>query len=354
MFESLAGIIHRTYAVSAFNSFHAILQNPGLISAPTDSDEAFDLLSAPHQIDHQERGLMQPVVVCEDAKRSTWALVSVFTTFRTILLQCTHYAANLLHMVVLQIGNRCVSIEEMVAGYVCPTGGTTQLNFFIRQKGGTLDNFVEATEGPNSPIEEQRFSTEDFSYIFPVSQDRTRGNPPANAAHSNAPVAEEDTQEYEYLFPASRFRTQGNAPAAHSNAPVAEEDTQDYEYIFPASRFRTQGNAPAAEEINADIGASRQQNVPSRERIEALLHISPIVKNVEQAETNKNRKKKRGKKAQQPKQPATQNEFAWDPKLIFKDGIHLLSTGFSIPIIEFRFLVQVLTICISLLLSRAG
>lgn len=322
MFESLAGIIHRTYAVSAFNSFHAILQNPGLISAPTDSDEAFDLLSAPHQIDHQERGLMQPVVVCEDAKRSTWALVSVFTTFRTILLQCTHYAANLLHMVVLQIGNRCVSIEEMVAGYVCPTGGTTQLNFFIRQKGGTLDNFVEATEGPNSPIEEQRFSTEDYSYIFPVSQDRTRGNPPANAAHSNAPVAEEDTQEYEYLF--------------------------------PASRFRTQGNAPAAEEINADIGASRQQNVPSRERIEALLHISPIVKNVEQAETNKNRKKKRGKKAQQPKQPATQNEFAWDPKLIFKDGIHLLSTGFSIPIIEFRFLVQVLTICISLLLSRAG
>ena len=94
--------------------------------------------------------------------------------------------------------------------------------------------------------------------------------------------------------------------------------------------------------------------MPSRERIEALLHISPKVKNVEQAETNKNRKKKRGKKAQQPKQPATQNEFAWDPKLIFKDGIHLLSTGFSIPIIEFRFLVQVLTICISLLLSRAG
>jgi hypothetical protein len=265
------------------------------------------LLSAPHPVHHLEPSLMQAVFVCEEDKCTAWAIFSPLTTFRNILLQYTKYAANLVHMVVLQIGTIFVSIDQMLADYAYPNGGTMQLNFRLMEKGGTIENLSRATESPNSPMEEQQCSTEDFSYIF-----RTRGNAPASAAHSNTPVAVEEPQDFPYFFPASRSRTQCNAPAA---------------------------------------GASQQPNLPSQERIEDLLHISRTEKEVKQAEKNKKRKNKGGKKAQQPKQSATKNKFTWEPRLIFKDDVNLLSTGFMIPF--FGFWIRVLTICIFILNRRA-
>ena len=292
-----------------------------------------------HKVDNHEPWLMQTEVFMRIGEITRCAYVSALATFRDILLKNLGYAANLLHLVVIQIRDRFLSIDQMVSDCKDSTEGAVQVHLYQKKKGGIENDFIGATEG----IED------DFPYIFQASLDR---NSTVNATHSNAPVAEEETQDFPYFFPASQSRTQGNA--THRNAPVAEEETQDFPYFFPAAQSRTQGNAPAAADSNVDNGASRQQNVPSRERIEALLHISPQLKNVRRAVPKKNSRKKRkdkrkkkGKKTQDSQldtQPAPQKRFDWDPKLIFKDGIHLLSTGINIPIIEYRTRVLILTI----------
>ena len=363
--ELLAGINHNTTTCAelhdlllGYNNVHDILHYPSPLGAPPDagSDGAFAFVSAPHQIRHQD--LMQAVVVCDNSNRTKCALVSAFTTVRDILLHTLGYPAHLLHLVVVQIRNMLLSIDWMVADHIDSTACT--MHVYLKAKGGTLPHLIGATEGHNSPSQEQHISTDCLDYIFGASPVRSRGNAPANAAHSKAPVAEEETQD----------QHEGH------NSPSQEQQisTEYLDYIFGASPVSTRGNAPtnaadsnapAAGEPNVDIGAFRQQNTPSQAIIEALLHISPIVKDAKQAETKKNRKKKRGKQAHKPQQPAKQNAFAqptthngfaWDPKLIFKDGIHLTSTGFNTPIIELwtRTRVQVLTICICNRFCRAG
>ena len=277
-----------------------------MMGDPTEAvyDEELALSPEPHQVDPQQPSFMQTVFVCEIGKRTTCAQVSARSTFRDILFQHLRYAANSLHLFVLQIRNRCLSIDQMVADYIDLAQGTIQLYVYLRKKGGTLSHLIGASEGQNFP-------TDNFAYILPNALLRARSNAHANAADSNIPVAEEETERFEYIFP-----------------------------------LRNQGNTPADEETNEGIGDPRQQNVPSQTRILDLLQMSPKVKDVQQKETNNNRKRIRGKKDQLPAQPATQNAFPWDQRLIFKDRIHLLSTGYNTPVIEFWSRVQILTVCI--------
>ena len=306
----------------------SVIQNPHPMDNTTvtgvASDESFALLSAPCQVDCQESCIMQSVLVCAPGRPFILVVVSAFTTWSTILLQHAGYALNVLHLVVLKIRNKCVSIAHMVADYVDATEGEIQLHIDLPEKGGVRGNLIGATKGRNVPSQQQRIDTE-----------------------GNAPTLALDSEVLNFITSIPGYRPERNAPAA--------EETNDsifWNYITSAPGYRTGRNPPAAEETteDAEIPSScpetRQQSDICPERIQALLGISPIVKTANQAKSKQPRKKIKGKSKKSKKASergnnaaktaeANQDKFEWDPMLIFKDKIHLLSTGCKTPIIEF-------------------
>jgi len=299
------------------------------------TDKSFALLSAPHQVDRQESSTMQSVLVCAPGRRIFCVNVPAFSTWRTLLLQQAGFVFNIFDLVVLKIRNKCVSINHMVADYVDATEGEIQLHIDLPEKGGALSNLIGANEGRNVTSQQQQFSTE-----------------------GNAPTAEVDSEDWTFFESADGHRTERNAPAAEETHEEtndsaeetydsAEEtnDSQEWNYITSAPGYRSGRNSPAAEETTS-YPETRQQNDLSQERVEAFLGILPIVKTANQAKPKQYRKKKsgkrkKGKRASKRKHEAakpaaeSQDKCEWDPLLIFKDKINLLSTGSKTPFIKF-------------------
>jgi hypothetical protein len=281
---------------------------------------------------------MQSVLVCAPGRRIVCVNVPAFSSWRTLLLQQAGFVFKSFDLVVLKIRNVCVSIDHMVADYVDATEGEIQLHIDLPEKGGALGNHIGATEGRNVTSQQQQFSTE-----------------------GNASTAEVDSEDWTFFTSADGHRTERNAPAAEGTNDSLQEtndsaegtndsfgethDSQEWNYITSAPGYSSGRNSPAAEETTS-FPETRQQSDLSQERIEAKLGILPIVKTANQAKPKQSRKKKsgkrkKGKRASKRKDEAakpaavSQDECEWDPVLIFKDKINLLSPGCKTPFIKY-------------------
>jgi hypothetical protein len=179
------------------------------------------------------------------------------------ILRHTRFASDLGHLVHMQIGGMCVSIDQPLAEIVDRIKRPIQLHIYPKLKAGTIESMGSFFLG--APESEQQSEPAAVN----TSEDTVNDNDPEQDGGMG--------QNNWWL----------SAPA-HQEAP---------------------------------------ENQPCKVQIEDLLGVLP--RNSREPNTQEKKGKSKRKTKQKPKQKALPKakEYGWNAKLIFKDGINLLSTG---------------------------
>ena len=224
---------------------------------------------------------MQLEIIC-DGRFITCIQVLPNASLRTVLRH-TRYAAYDSDMLLMRIGGKNVSIDQLFAEMVNPNKGAIKLHIHERLRGGMRDAVG--------------------SFFF-------------RAAEQPSVASQAQTQRTPGFEPEAVETTEGTAMEIRPEQPAAVETADD--------------SGPEQAVGSFFFSAPEQQRErPSQELIAELLGVVPRNYKKQEAKTKGGNQK--GKNTQKPKQKATPKVFKWDPRLIFKDGNTLLSTGRNNP-----------------------
>jgi len=255
--------------------------------------------------DHPEPESMQLELICGGC--ITCFRVSSNASLRTVLRQ-TRYAAYDSHLLLVQIGGKFISMDQLLAETVSQNKAAIQLYIYTQWKCGT------------------RESAESFFLQAPsvASQAQTQRTPryqPA-AVETTEDTAMDDRSE----------QAGGMRPNRWDFFFSAHEPQRERQGTHEPQRERQSTHEPQRE----------RQSKPSQELIAEFLGMVPRNKKEQKAKTKAG---KQGKTTQKPKQKAKPKVFKWKPRLMFKDGINLLSTGTYTPVLKLGTWLD-LTLCI--------
>jgi hypothetical protein len=363
---------------AAYQSFvslqcKTIRHHPSLMrnSTETASDESPD---------HPEPESMQLELICGGC--ITCFRVSSNASLRTVLRQ-TRYAAYDSHLLLVQIGGKFISIDQLLAETVSQNKASIQLYIYTQWKCGTRESaeslFLQA---PSVASQAQTQRTPRYQPAAVETTEDTAMDDRSEQAGGMRPnrwdfffSAHEPQRERQGTHEPQRERQSTHEPPEQpsvasqaqtqrtpSYQPAAVETTEDtamddsseqaggmrpnrWDFFFSAhepQRERQGTHEPQRERQSTHEPQRERQSKPSQELIAEFLGMVPRNKKEQKAKTKAG---KQGKTTQKPKQKAKPKVFKWKPRLMFKDGINLLSTGTNTPVLKLGTWLD-LTLCI--------
>ena len=253
------------------------------------------------------------------------------TSLRTVLRQ-TRYSANDSHLLLLQIGGKCVGIEQVLAESVDENKAKIQLYIYFKCNAGMrkpADSCVfQAPEQPS--VASTQRTLVNHPAAVESTNDTAMDDRPEQAVGMNQNIWDfflSVPQQPSVASQAQTQRTSENQLAAVESTDDTAIDNRDeqavgmrqtkWDFFFSLPEQQRERQVEPSQEVSQEI-------------IAEFLGVVPRNGKEQKAKTKAGEQK--GTKTKKPKQNATPKVFKWDPRLIFKDGNTLLSTGSNSPV----------------------